>query len=262
MYNADQKLRYLNYCRNNRFEEPTVELIQRIFKSTKTEEEQFDKDVSEFNQIEVTDLLKSFNSKSRTRLKTTCMFLRDYSVWCYQEGLVDSIINPFDNRVTETIINTLIVKDDLNKKYFTKEQFIKNINDNIPDVTNRFIAYTIYSGLNLEELVNIKITDLDFDNNRLKLITGREITIDNLFKHLMIESNDQIQYFYNGIEVEDTKKRYTYGESKYVIKKCGVKNCDAVRPLYINFRMKTIKEQMDNEFISISTIYKNGLINL
>jgi len=263
MYRSEQKQAFLDYYINTR-EESTVQLVERIFNSTELVENQFEKDVSEFNQIEVLELLKSYNSKSPRRLMSTCKFLSDYYIWCSRvEKLesVSSLINPFNKIITDNMIENLISKEVLNKKYFNKEYLLEKMNDNVFDVTNQFIAYALFYGIKVKELINLKIKDLDFENNKVKLITGREITVDTLFKHLMIEANDQVQYFADGIEVEDILKRYTYGESDYVIKKCGVKECDAVRPLYISFRMRTIKDQMENEFVSLSTLYKNGLIN-
>lgn len=261
MYRPEQKQAFLDYYKNYK-EDSTVQLVERIFNSTELVENQFDKDVSEFNQIEVLELLKSYNSSSPRRLMSNCKFLSDYYIWCSQvEKLVSGIINPFNKSITDNMIDNIISKEDLNKKYFTKEHLIKELNDKVPDVTNQFITYALFNSIKVEELINLKIGDLDFENNKVKLITGREIIVDTLFKHLMINANDQTQYFADGIEVEDIKRRYTYGESDYVIKKCGVKECDVVRPLYINFRIRTIKEQMENEFISLSTLYKNGLVS-
>jgi len=261
MYRPEQKQAFLDYYLNFR-EESTIQLVERIFKSTELVENQFEKDVSEFNQVEVLELLKSYDSRSPRRLMSTCKILSDYYVWCSQvEKLTESIINPFDKIITDNMVENIIPKDNLNNKFFTKEYLTSELNDKVPDVTNQFIAYARFRGLSIEELINLKISDLDFETNMVKLITGREIQVDTLFKHLMIEANDQKQYFADGIEIEDIKKRYTYGDSSYVIKKCGTKECDVVRPLYINIRINTIKEQMENEFISMSTLYKNGLVN-
>lgn len=261
MYKPKQKQAFLDYYGETK-EKTTVDLVGRIFSTTSLVENQFEKDISEFNQLEVLELLKSYNSKSPRRLMSVCKFLSDYYIWCSQvEMLVGSLINPFDKSITDNMIDNIIPKEDLNKKFFTKEYLVEKLKEDVIDVTNRFIAYALFYGITAEELVNLQMGDLDFKNNMVKLITGREITVDTLFKNLMINANDQTQYFADGIEVEDIRRRNTYGESDYVIKKCGVKECDAVRPLYLNARLRTIKEQMENEFISLSTLYKNGLVS-
>lgn len=258
MYNEKQKKRYLNS--NNRFEQTTIELLEKIFISTEMAENQFNKDVSEFNQIEVRDFLISLNSKSPRRLQSTCVFLSDYFQWCYNEGLVDNIIDPFDKRITSVIIKDIFPKELLSDKFFTKEKLIEMMED-IADVSNKFIVYALFCGIRFEELQQLKISDLDFDNNEVKLITGRTIKVDTLFKNLMIRTEDQTHYYADGIEKESKFNKYTYANSIYVLKRCGVKECDMVNTQYINNRLKVAKEQMGNKFISVSTLNKNGLIN-
>lgn len=77
----------------------------------------------------------------------------------------------------------------------------------------------------------------------------------------MIEANDQIQYFADGIDKESKTKAYDYANSDYIIKSCGKNVLEQVSQHYITARMSVIKEQMGNEFISITTLYKNGMIN-
>jgi hypothetical protein len=260
MYNEFQKKRYLKYC-SNLYEPITVGLIERIFKSTELAETQFNKDICDFNPIEVVDFLKGFNSKSRMRLQSTCIRLSKYYIWCKNvEHLTSNIVNPFDKRGMDIVIDTILPKEDLNNKFFTKAQFVKML-DEIADVSNQFIAYLFYSGLTVEEMVHLQLKDLDFENNKLHLITGRVIDVDTLFKHLMIETNDQVQYFEDGIEKESRTKAYDYSITEYVIKTCSKRSYGVVKDNYIAIRMLAIKKQMENKFISIPTIYKNGLIN-
>jgi len=257
MYNIEQKQRYI---KTDRFEESTQELLERIFISSETSENQFGKDISQFNQIEVKDFLTGLNSQSPRRLQSTCIFLSDYYEWCYKEGLVDSIVNPFDKRITSIIINDIIPKEVLNDKFFTKNELLEMIN-NIADVSNKFVVYALYNGITCDELTALKISDLDFDNNEVKFNTGRTIKVDTLFKHLMIETQDQTHYYDDGIEKESKFNKYTYAESDYVLKICGTKECDMVNSQYIQKRLRITKKQMENKFISTTTLFKNGLIN-
>lgn len=260
MYNENQKKRYLKYCAGL-YEAQTVSLIELIFNSTEIVEDQRSKDACDFNQIDVTDYLKGLDSKSRRRLQSTCIRLSKYHEWCYNiEHLTNNIQNPFDSRGIELVIDGILPKSDLNGKYFTKEEYLKML-EKIIDVSNKFITHAIFLGLTIEELINLKMEDLDFETNKLRLNSGRVIIVDALFKHLMIETDDQIQYFADGIEKESRVKAYDYASSEYVIKSCGKKTSGTVSPQYITNRMKTIKEQSENEFMSVSTLYKNGMIN-
>lgn len=260
LYNSDQKERYLANCK---YENTTRNLIKFIYTASAIEEFKYDKDVCEFNQIEVTDLLKSFNSKSPHRLKSNCVYLNDYYLWCYNEGLVDSIINPFDKIVTDIIIENIIPSSTLAEKYLSKEEII-NCKNEIIDVTNQFIFYALYLGIKgeeYEEIRNLKISDLDIHEHKVKLITGRIVNVDDLFINLMINANDELNYFPEGIEKESRANKYTYGSSEYVIKLCGVKYCDQVSYQYLSQRIRVAIKQINKKYISASTIYKNGLIN-
>jgi len=259
MYNDEQKRKYINYRLLNHYKETTVELIEKIFIATEKHEINNQKDISEFSLNEVITLLKNSNWKSPKTLKTNSSSLRYYYEWCLKEGLVNNT-NPFSKKNINSTINSIIPKEKLNNKYFNKIEYLEML-DEIADVSNKFIAHAFYSGLTFEELTHLKIGDLDFDSNKIQLTAGREFIVDELFKCLMIETNDQEQYFADGIEKESRSKSFNYAESDYVIKSCGKNTLEPASQPYISSRMRIIKAQMDNEFISISTLYKNGMIN-
>lgn len=259
MYNDERKRKYINYCLVNGYKETTVELIEKIFIATEKYENKNKKDVSEFLLNETIDLLKSSNWKSPKTLKSNSSSLRYYYKWCLDEGLVNNM-NPFSKKNLDGIIDSIIPKEKLNKKYFNKIEYLEMLNE-IADVSNKFIAYAFYWGLTVEELVNLKIGDLDFEKSKVQLITGREIIVDTLFKELIIEANGQTQYFADGMQKEIKTKAYDYRVSDYIVKSCDKYISGIVSQRYITTRMRVIKEQMDNEYISNSSLYKNGMIN-
>jgi hypothetical protein len=257
MYNPVQKERYLSNCK---YEDSTKELIRRIFTSTEMEENIFHKDISLFNQDEVYDLLVSLNSKSRNRLKSVCVFLSDYFTWCYNEGLTFDINDPFDRYFTDTIIQKIIPAEKLGKKFFSKKEILDYL-DNIMDVSNKFMIYCLYKGVKFDELVNLKIGDMNYNEKTIKLITGRVLKVDDLFADLLMETNNQTHYYPYGTDVDNQFGRYTYGQSDFILKTCGVKESRQIKMgVFIN-RLRVIKEQCENDFISVSTLYKNGLYN-
>lgn len=260
MYNETQKKMYLKYC-SNIYEPKTVNLIESILNSTEKSEIQHNKDVCEFNHIEVIDYLKGLNSTSRSRLQSTAVRLSRYYTWCKNvEHLTNNIIDPFDSRGISIIIDGIISKKDLISKWFTKEKFLKMLDD-VLEVSNQFILYAHYCGVTVEEMRYLKMEDLNFSRNELQLINNRKILVDSLFKHLMIQTNEQIQYFEDGIEKYSKTKSYDYAKSEYVIRTCN-KNMDGVVPrTFIYRRFKTIREQIGNDLINTPTIYINGLVN-
>lgn len=256
MYNSEQKNRYLENCK---YEVTTKELLKRIFDSTELEEKVLEKDLALFSQNDVYDLLLCLNSKSRKRLRTTCIFLSDYFMWCYREGLTFDLNNPYDKRFTEIIIEKILPLDKVNQKYFNYDTLLHYVNNSIIDKGNKFIAYALYCGVTSEELRNMKRGDLD--TNSVNLITGRNIAVDDLFLRLLIEADNQTQYFPDGMIKESKFNKYDYGTSKYVLKTCVSGECGVVREGILIARLKVIKEQCENDFITLSNLYKNGLFN-
>lgn len=257
MYNPVQKDRYLSICK---YEESTKELIRRIFTSIELEEKIFQKDISLFNQDEVYDLLVSLNSKSRNRLKSVCVFLSDYFTWCYKEGLTFDINDPFDKYFTDTIIQKIIPVEKLDKKFFSKKEILDYL-DNILDISNKFLVYCLYKGIKFDEIVNLKIGDLNYKDRTISLNTGRIVIVDELFANLLIETNNQTHYYPYGTDIDNQFGRYTYGQSDFVFKTCGVKESKQIKMGVFLNRLRVIKEQCENDFISVSTLYKNGLYN-
>lgn len=264
MYNEEQKQRYINWAKDNYYEQPSIDLLKRIFTSTEYEETVFNKDVSEFNSDEVYDLLSTSNSKSRRKLQSDCIYLNNYYMWCKEENLVISFDNPFDKRFVEAFIDKIIPKEQLNDKYFSRERF-EEYKNSVIDSTNKFLMECFFNGISGEDysdISNLKMSDLDFDKKEVQLKSGRIIKVDREFINLMIQANDETQYFKDGVEKESKSNIYDYVESIYVFKPCGTnyKTPYASRSVIIS-KLKTIKQQTGNNFISAPCLYKNGMIN-
>mgnify|MGYP001193193875 CR=1 FL=1 len=261
MFNEDQKLRYLRNCN---YAETTIETIKIIFKATSRVEEYYNKDLCEFTQAEVNDLLKSMGNKSRAYLKGVCVYLENYYNWCLSEGLISDVINKYNPVFVTNIINEIVPKELLYNKYFSKAKLLEYIN-NIADITNKFITYALYYGISIEELVHIKMDDLDINNKILYLSkTNRNIKVDDMFVKIMQDANKAEFYNEDGSMIAlDKIGLYGYRESEYVLKHMNRTQIDN-QPLtkaMIAKRLSTIKEQSGNEFLTAPTLYKNGLIN-
>lgn len=258
-YNPERKQWYIDWCKENKYEESTIVLLKRIFNSTALSEVTFKKDVAEFNNDEVVDLLKSYNSKSPMRLKTLVYYLRHYYQWCYDKGIVTNIINPYDERTTDIIIKNIIPEDVYKDKYFTKKQVKDWVENKLSDNINRFILIGYFYGLSDEELINLKISDLNEEEKTVSLITGKVIKVDDFFiKYMKLAANTT---HYNVPSNSTNYKLTIYNISDYIIRTTG--GDVELNPVCFHFlrnRMAVIKEQIGNKLISKTSLYKNGLI--
>lgn len=258
-YNHELKQEYLDNCK---YEDTTIEVIKVIFNATEIVEIKWKKDLCFFNRSEIIDLLKSFNSKSRSRLRSTCVYLADYYNWClYEKHLVSDLVNYYHYTLSNDIIELVIPTEELNDKYFNEKELL-SYKDNVIDPSNKFIMYALYCGVKSEELINIKMSDYDEKTNELNLRSGRKINPNKLFYDLMRKANAQEMYLPDGIETDTMRQTNSYVDNGYVLKPC--RTGDFGTPISIKTlspRIATIKEQSGNEFISITTLSKNGMIN-
>lgn len=268
MYSPDgRKEWYLEECRNIYYDESTTELIQRIFVSTELEEKAFGKDICEFTDAEVVDLFKSFNSKSRARLRVNAWYLSKYHDWCYEKGLTQKIDDAFDDRTIDVIIKEIVPDEVLLDQYFSKENLIELIELD-PDYINRFFIMGIYYGIKgdkLSDLVNLKIEDLNEDDKTVTLRSGRKVKVDDYFIDLMKKANAVEEYKQNRVTNHRKPTQNMYVKNGYIIKSCAVSkelyDNKPIVPKFITNRLQKFKKEFDADFISISSLHKNGLIN-
>jgi hypothetical protein len=269
MYSPDgRKEWYLEECRKSIYEESSVELLERIFTSTELEEKAFNKDVCDFTDAEVVDLFKSYDSKSRPRLKNTAWYLSKYRQWCYDKGLTKKIDDAFDDRTIDNIIKEVIPDSMLLNSYFTKKYLIETVEVD-PDYINRMILLCPYYGIkgdDLEDIVNLKISDLDESAKKVSLFSGLVIEVDDYFIETMKNASNTTEYKQNSVRNHLNHKQQIYVKSGYIITRTSGFTGEAydnkpVVPKFITNRLQKFKKEFDAENISISSLYKNGLIN-
>lgn len=265
MYNIDQKKWFLEEMeKDGVFELPTIELIERIFVSAEHEENVFGKDVAEFTNEEVIDLLKSLNSTSRDRLIINSWYLEKYYDWCLNKGLVNNINNPFDRRVINVIIKDIIPDDVVKSKIITPNEFKEYISLE-PDYVNKFILICPFYGIKGEEfneIVNLKMTDLNENDKTVKLVTGKVVEVDDYFiNHMKLAYNTkEYNRPYNGRNIN----QITYVQNGYVVRPCKsstTKNLDEpVAYKFILCRVRETKKNIGNQEFTIANIFRSGLI--
>jgi len=115
-------------------------------------------------------------------------------------------------------------------------------------------------GKDHEDLKYLRVDDLFEQRKAIQLYSGKVQFIDDLFIELLKNADACTVYYPEGKE-NFTSKRNGYVESKYVFKMCSGNKYDVMSNGVFIKKMSTIKKQADNKFISISSLYKNGLIN-
>lgn len=269
MYSPDgRKEWYLRECKESIYEDNTISLIERIFNSTELEENAFDKDISEFNDDEAIDYLKSLNSKSRQRLKVYSWYLSRYRSWYWNKQNIQNVLDPFDDRTIDKIIEGVIPDSTLSEQIIT-EDLLKEYIEIEPDYINKFIVISLWYGIKGDEyidLVNLKISDLDETNKTVKLQSGRIVKADDYFIVHMKKAYSTDTYIKPIQGMNRNINQLKYVNSDYIIRRtANSKDITAynnpVQVKFINARLFLIRKNIGNENFTVSNIYKNGLIN-
>lgn len=263
-----QKQRYLD-SPNFRYDENAKVVIKYMFDGAAEVEEQEGMDLSLFNKPQVIRLLKSYNSRSKGYLRTVCNTFSDYYSWCLYEGYVDNtnVTNFYDYTIAKPIIDEVIPLQLIIDKYFIRKDIVRWENS-IYDPVVKFILYAPFCGVygnDAEDLIYLKIEDIDKVNKKTKLQSGKMIVVDDLFIELAENANKATEFYPDGFNRTDNSKKpnqYVYDTSCYILKSCGqMTTDDPVSKGIVMNRFRLIQQLLENKFITGSNLYKNGLIN-
>lgn len=220
MYNAEQKNSFMNTITNDN----SYKSYQRVFKTIESMEQKFGKDICDMN---VEELLIVMDIKTGTRDNNTIQFmslLRGYVDWCIQNGKSSTSENNFEK----------IDASEIDKKKIFQEKYIKNpeefeemisvvfkkdafYRDDV-EMPKELCVRLCYEGMEDEEIVNLKKTDVDFDNNILKspLYPDIEYLVSDRIMELCRYCIDQTEVSYNSKNGKKRKERLC--DNDYVLR--------------------------------------------
>lgn len=220
MYNAEQKNSFMNTITNDN----SYKSYQRVFKTIESMEQKFGKDICDMN---VEELLIVMDIKTGTRDNNTIQFmslLRSYVDWCIQNGKSSTSENNFEK----------IDASEIDKRKIFQEKYIKNpeeFEEMISVVFKKDAFYRedieipkelcvrlCYEGMEDEEIVNLKKTDVDFNNNILKspLYPDIEYLVSDRIMELCRYCIEQTEVSYNSKNGKERKERLC--DNEYVLR--------------------------------------------
>jgi hypothetical protein len=246
------------------YDDSVKEIVQRIFNKAEEVEIQQGADLAEFTIDKVSKLFKYFNSRSKGYLTLVAFYCSSYYTFCVQEGFIDNrdVKNYYATEFSKSIIDDVLPLKLLEEKFFTKERILDYI-DSFDDFTLKFLLYAPFHGIwgnEYEELINIKITDLNKDEKQVVLFNGRKVKVDDLFINLIESANAETWYHPKGKLEKFYNFRRNYFDSPFVIKAAGVKS-ETASVRMITSRYRDIQNLVGNKMITCGNLYLSGLIN-
>lgn len=259
MYNSGQKQSFLNTITNDN----SYKSYQKVFKAVEDMEKKFGKDISEMNVDEVLIVLDLKTGTRRTTISQYMSLLRTYVDWCIQNGKVSG-----ENNFEKIDLN------EIDKSRLYRSKYIKNpeefesmvnlvfahdfdFNDTV-DNPKELCVRLCYEGMEEEEIVNLKKTDIDYENG---------IIHSPLYEDIVYKVSDRIlalcRYCSEMTEVEypsltRAARVESLCDNEFVIRaRIGtLRGKPADKPIQTVVIVRRIKEFSD-KYSEISDVYKN-----
>lgn len=193
VYNKEIKERFLN----------SIDLSQcpprwyeRVFEKTYMFEKAKDKDLYSFTTPEILEFYKFLDVGTITPLIVYNTNLLKYAQWALNEHLVFDGMNHFDE------INVEILKECLNvvktqQSILSYDKFMILINQKLLNDQDKYIFYCLFEGIKgkqYQELINLKMSDIDEEKCMAHLCTGRDIYVDPHFIEICKMADVQTEY--------------------------------------------------------------------
>ena len=165
--------------------------FERIFEKSAQLEKYNGKDLHSFTVNEILEFYKYLEPKSLSVLIVANANLTKYGQWAYGEHLITDGQNHFDEINTE-LLSECLSKLKLKNSLLLGDDFKHLIND-MPNSQDKFVFYCLYEGIkgkNYEEIVKLRMEDLDFTDNTVHLPT-RTMKVSRRFLHICAEADKE-----------------------------------------------------------------------
>lgn len=273
MKNLELKRRFLNNYSNKK----TMVLYDNVLEKCSNTEEKFEKNVYEFNRDEFEELWASFRSTSWKHINKVVSIFRQFVDFANDEGYVPTkinYVNMFSGRDLIKYVSPFAIKD----KIISYDKLIE-LQENCMNPQDEVIFALLFEGVKgkgHEEILNLKKTDVDYDNNILTLTRNdgsvRRLNVSERTIEIIREANEdpigsKEYYFSNGLtaETSDKKSKSNLVDNDYIIRPSlrGDNNKNEPSEL-INIinRVKKISDFHGNQFLNPTNIWTAGMVHM
>ena len=213
---------------------------------------------ADVDAMEFIRMSKKITTTSYFGLYTNINYINDVLKFLGREDLVLTVSDFQDTAGNKTNL-------------FTKQEII-DICDSLVNVQDKFIIYALFSGIRgnkYSDLVNLKVSDINFETKEIKLLSGKVIVMDKYLEDILIDITDEEfgSYYYklNRSGLYDINSFYKLNmSSEYVIKvKPTVTNGNGLGVFSfqgLQTRLKGLSKILDINILGVN-IYRSGVIS-
>lgn len=263
-FNPEIKNRFLNSLEDSGTRRTYKSILMKC-----TEAERFhNKDVCNFNQEEYVDLLFNFNARSLASIATHNSTISSYIEYAIDSGfadpnrLVDNVAQMFSRQELLQFVRA----DAMERQYLNSEELDDFVNFcyNAQDAALIQVVREGVRGSSGDELIGLRIQDIDIQQGILHLrgkSGERELKVGGDTVDLLVQAHNQRQYWKRNGESTNKKSGFVYlPEVDYVFKPTGQKRLEPVNYQILRRRLSTLAEWHNNPFLTVTNIWKSGMI--
>lgn len=208
-YNEERKQMFLKGLTPN-----TLSTFSRVLNRAKMLEEQFGKDLYDFNIYEIEHLISYLNPRTMNSVLSSASIIQNYIRWAIEEDLRLNNLNPLDAIFGQEYYSKFV--DRTNKLIFSKEE-IDDMTGGLVNFQDSAIIHSIFEGIlgkGYSEVLNLTIHDIDNENlsvllrNNTKSNTWSERKLEvsgELISMLNMAYREEIYYKNNGNPASNLK---------------------------------------------------------
>ena len=180
VYNLETKKRFLNSIDLSQY---PPRWWERVFEKSYGFENIRQKDLYSFTVSEILEFYKFLDIGTITPLIVYNSNLIKYAQWALNENLITDGQNHFDELINESLY-TCINKSKINASILSHEQFMELIHTKIKNEQDKYVFFCLYEGIkgkDYQEIIDLKLSDIDEKNSVAHLSTGREVYVSQDF---------------------------------------------------------------------------------
>jgi integrase len=262
LYNEEIKERFLSQYDN----EQTQKTIRNVFLNSHSEEDRLSKDLYDFDQHQISLVIKDANPHSKSVAKSLGRFIRQYIEWAISVGLRVSNLNPVDV-IPDSQYDTFI--DKTKKIHYSYDEFLSLLEDknfmNGQDQAFLFLIFEGIMGQKFSQLRELKFSDINWDNKTVYVKERNEHipVTDDCIKYLQ-KAYEQSTYYQFNSKTKDFNEKILLN-SPFIFKNVVSPRSTEGQQVGMNVlysRLHALKEILELEYLTPNAIKQSGMIKM
>lgn len=232
---------------------------ERVFEKSNMFEKMKGKDLYNFTTPDIIEFYKFLDIGTITPLIIYNTNLVKYAQWALNENLITDGQNHFDE-LTSEILATCLNVTKTQQSILSYDTFMDLITRKIVNDQDKFIFFCLFEGIkgkNYQEIVDMKVSDIDEDNLSVHLSSGRDVSVSRDFVNVAKKADRQVIYV--GLVGNEIERALVPG-SNIIKEKSNSQGKDLNRTVYnaIVRNIATVLELAD--VVTAKSIRDSGLI--